>query len=367
MNISFVNLKRQYSSLKNEVDEKILDVLQSTQFILGPNVEKFEEEFARYCDTKYAVGMASGTDALALGLEALGIGHGDEVITVPNTFIATVDAISRNGAKPVFVDINPETYNIDVNKIKEKISSKTKAIIPVHLYGNPVEMDALSELAIEYDVKIVEDACQAHGAIYKEKKVGSFGDIGCFSFYPGKNLGAYGDGGIAVTNNKEIAEKLKMLRNYGQSQKYYHDFIGYNSRLDEIQAAILRVKLKHLDDWNDLRGIHAKKYNELLNDIDGISKPSEQIHSKHVYHLYVIRCNEREKLQKYLTSKGISTGIHYPIPIHLQKAYQHLGYRQGDFPITEDYADRILSLPMFPDLTEEEIKYVARRIREINE
>ena len=359
MEIPFVDLKRQYDLIKEEINIKINEVLQNTHFILGENVEIFEKEFANYCGVKYCVGVASGSDALTLCLKALGIGEGDEVITVPNTFIATVDAISRNGAKPVFVDIDTETYNMDVTKIEEEITDKTKAIIPVHLYGQPADMDAIIKIAKKYDLKIIEDACQAHGAEYKGKRVGSLGDAGCFSFYPAKNLGAYGDGGMVVTNNEELAEKIRMLRNYGQSKKYYHDFMGYNSRLDEIQAAVLRVKLRYLDEWNDKRREHAKLYDELLENASGIETPTEKDYVKHVYHLYVMRCKNRDDLQHYLSSKGISTGIHYPIPVHLQMAYKHLEYKQGDFPITEKYSKEILSLPMFPELTDEEIEAVV--------
>lgn len=366
MNIPFVDLKRQYDSIKDKVNTRINEVLQNTHFILGENVEAFEKEFANYCGVKYGVGVASGSDALTLCLKALGVNKGDEVITVPNTFIATVDAISRNGAKPVFVDVDPETCNINVTKIEEKITEKTKAIIPVHLYGQPADMDAIIKIAKKYDLKIIEDACQAHGAEYKGKKVGSLGDIGCFSFYPAKNLGAYGDGGMVVTNNEEIAERIGMLRNYGQSKKYYHDFMGYNSRLDEVQAAVLRVKLRYLDEWNNRRREHAKLYNELLENDSGIETPIEKEFVKHVYHLYVVRCENGDELQQYLSSKGVSTGIHYPIPVHLQRAYQHIGYKQGDFLITEKYAKEILSLPMFPELLNDEIKYVINCIKKFN-
>jgi len=365
MRIPFVDLKRQYKSIKDEINAKINEVLESTQFILGENVRAFEEEFARYCNAKYAVGVASGSDALTLSLKALGIGEGDEVITVPNTFIATVDSISRNNARPVFVDIDPETYNIDVNKIEEKITDKTKAIIPVHLYGQPADMDPILRIAKEYGLKVIEDACQAHGAEYKGKKVGALGGVGCFSFYPGKNLGAYGDGGIIVTNSFEFAEKVRMLRNYGQKIKYYHDFVGYNSRLDELQAAILRVKLRYLDEWNELRRLHAEEYDRCLEEVSGIVLPFNKKNVKHVYHLYVMQCENRDAVQERLLSKGISTGIHYPAPIHLQQAYIKLGYHRGDFPVAEEYAKKILSLPMFPELTTDEIRYVSEQIKEV--
>ncbi|WP_445475520.1 DegT/DnrJ/EryC1/StrS family aminotransferase [Methanococcoides methylutens] len=364
MKVPFVDLKRQYISIKDEIDTGINNVLENTQFILGENVAAFEEEFAHYCGAKYAIGVASGSDALTLSLKALGIGEGDEVITVPNTFIATVDAISRNNAKPVFVDIDPETYNIDVTKITEKITEKTKAIIPVHLYGQPTDMDPILKIAEEYNLKVIEDACQSHGAEYKNKRVGSLGDVGCFSFYPGKNLGAYGDGGIIVTNKFEMAEKIKMLRNYGQRVKYYHDFIGFNSRLDEVQAMILRKKLKYMDKWNGMRKSHASEYEELLNDLPDVTLPSEQNDRTHVYHLYVIQSPKRDALQKWLSSNGIATGIHYPVPIHLQQAYRELGYQEGDFPVTEEYAKNILSLPMFPELTTDEVNYVCQRVKE---
>lgn len=363
MNVPFVDLRRQYDTIKGEINTKIVETLQDAHFILGENVENFEKEFANYCNLKHGIGVASGSDALTLSLKVIGVGEGDEVITVPNTFIATVDAISRNGAKPIFVDIDPETYNIDVTQIEEKITDKTKAISPVHLYGQPADMDEIIKIGREYNLMIIEDACQAHGSEYKGKKVGSIGDVGCFSFYPAKNLGAYGDGGIIVTNNEEIAERIKMLRNYGQSKKYYHDFVGYNSRLDEIQAAVLQVKLRYLDEWNEKRREHAKLYNELLEKVPGIEKPIEKDYAKHVYHLYVIRCENRDKLQRYLGSKGVSTGIHYPIPVHLQKAYKQLGYKQEDFLITEKYSTEILSLPMFPELLDDEIEYVVKCIK----
>ena len=365
MNIPFVDLKRQYRSISKEIDAAIHDVLQNGWYILGDNVAAFEEEFAKYCNAKYAIGVASGTDALTLSIGALGIGEGDEIITVPNTFIATIDAIYRNRAKPVFVDINHETYNIDVNKIEEKITEKTKAIIPVHLYGQPADMDIIVKIAKKYNLKIIEDGCQAHGAKYNGTKVGALGDVGCFSFYPGKNLGAYGDGGIVVTNNFEIAEKIRILRNYGQKVKYHHDLVGYNSRLDEIQAAVLRVKLKYLDEWNDLRRLHSEKYAQLLDRVSGIVLPLNEVNVKHVYHLYVIQCENRDQILEKLSLKGISTGIHYPVPIHLQKAYTKLGYRIGDFPVTENYAQKILSLPMFPELTYDEVRYISEQIKEI--
>lgn len=360
--VPFFDLKRQYSEIWGEINSVIQKVLQNGQYILGEEVENFEKEFASYCGVRFGIGVASGTDALILAINALGIGKGDEVITVPNTFVSTTDAIARNDANPVFVDIDKESYNIDVTKIEEKITKNTKAIIPVHLYGQPADMDAIVAIAEEHDLFVIEDAAQAHGAEYKGKKVGSLADISAFSFYPSKNLGAFGDGGIVMTNNEEIAAKMKALRNYGQKQKYHHDYIGYNSRLDEIQAAVLRVKLRYLEGWNQLRRKHAKQYNERLQNISGLNVPIEKDYAMHVYHLYVIRCEKRDKIQKVLYSKGIATGIHYPIPIHLQKAYEYLGYREGDFPITEKYSKEILSLPMFPELSHQQCIIVAMEI-----
>ncbi|MHC2995807.1 MAG: DegT/DnrJ/EryC1/StrS family aminotransferase [Candidatus Atribacteria bacterium] len=362
--IPFVDLKAQYNSIKDEIDEAIQNVLNNTSFIMGNELKKFEVEFARFCDVKYAVGVANGSDALFLALRACGIGEGDEVITVPHTFISTSEAISNVGGKVVFVDIDPKTYTIDVSKIEEKINEKTKAIIPVHLYGQPADMDPIMKLAKKHNLKIIEDAAQAHGAEYKGKKVGSIGDVACFSFYPGKNLGAYGDAGMVVTNNDEIAEKIKLLRNHGRiTKKYEHEIEGYSSRLDNLQAAILRVKLRHLDIWNESRRRNAKKYNELLSSISGIIAPYEADYAKHIYHLYVIRAEGRDELREELKSKGIATGIHYPIPLHLQPAYNYLGYKEGDFPITERCSQKILSLPMFAELTGEQIDKIVELIK----
>lgn len=365
MKINFVDLKRQYLSIKDDIDKSIFKVIEKTDFVLGEEVEKFEAKFARFCNTKYCVGVDSGTSALKLALIALGIKQGDEVITVPNTFIATVLAISDIGAKPVFVDINPDSYNIDVLKIEKIITKKTKAILPVHLYGQTANMDPIMDIAEKYNLKVVEDACQAHGALYKNKKAGSIGDVGCFSFYPGKNLGAYGDGGAITTNNKEVAEKIRMLRNYGQKVKYHHLLKGFNNRLDSIQAAVLNVKLKYLDKWNESRRKIALMYNKLLKGI--AVTPKEMDYATHIYHLYVIRIKNRDRLRDYLKSKGISTIIHYPIPIHLQKAYFDLGYKEGSFLLTESYSKEILSLPMFPELNKEEIDFIVKCIKEFGD
>ena len=362
--IPFVDLKAQYDSIKDEIDNAMQNVINNTSFIMSEELKKFEEEFARFCDVKYAIGVANGSDALILALKACGIGKGDEVITVPHTFIATTEAISIVGGKIVFIDIDSKTYTMDVSKIEEKITKKTKAIIPVHLYGQPADMDPIMELAKKYNLKVIEDAAQAHGAEYKGKKVGSIGDVGCFSFYPGKNLGAYGDAGAVVANSEEIAEKIKLLRNHGRiTKKYEHEIEGYSSRLDSLQAAILRVKLRHLNKWNESRRENAKRYNELLSNIDDIITPYEADYAKHVYHLYVIRTENRDKLREELKSESVATGIHYPIPLHLQPAYNYLGYRREDFPVTEECSQKILSLPMFAELNDEQIEEIVEFIK----
>ncbi len=365
MIIPLVDLKDQYDSIKEEIDEAIQSVLNTTSFIMGEELEKFEEEFSRYCNVKYAIGVANGSDALILALKACDIGEGDEVITVPHTFIATTEAITIVGGKIVFVDIDPKTYTIDVTKIEEKINEKTKAIIPVHLYGQPADMNPIMGLAKRYNLKVIEDAAQAHGAEYKGKKAGSIGDVGCFSFYPGKNLGAYGDAGMVVTNNEEMAEKIKLLRNHGRiTKKYEHKIEGYSSRLDNLQAAILRVKLRHLNEWNESRRNNAKKYNELLRNVDKIIIPYEADYAKHVYHLYVIRVNEKQRdlLIETLKRNDIAAGIHYPIPLHLQPAYIYLNYKVGDFPFTEKVSKEIISLPIYPELTISQIETIIKKL-----
>ena len=362
--VPFVDLRAQYDSIKDEIAEAMSNVLQSTAFILGPDVKLFEEEFAGFCQTDYAVGVDSGTSAIELTLRAYRIGTGDEVITAANTFIATALGISYTGATPVLVDVDPYTYNIDVTKIEKVITPHTKAIIPVHLYGQPADMDPILEIARKHSLIVIEDACQAHGAKYNGQKVGSLGHTATFSFYPAKNLGAYGDGGIVVTNDKQIMETIRMLRNYGEREKYYHELIGYNHRLDTLQAAILRVKLKHLDAWNNARQQHAALYNQLLKDTEVIT-PKVEDFAEAVWHLYVIQVENREMLRAKLAEKGISTGIHYPLPIHLQQAYQPLGYKQGDFPVSEQLASRIISLPMYAELNADKIEYVTSTIRNI--
>lgn len=357
--IPFVNLKKEYESIQIELDQAVTGTLKRGYFVLGEEVKKFEDDFSNYIGSKYSISLNSGSDALFLAIKSLGIGKGDEVITVSHTFISTVDGIVKNGAKPVFVDIDPETYCMDASKIEDKITENTKAIIPVHLYGHPVNMGYIKEIASEYGLFLVEDACQAHGAEYNGKKVGSIGDVGCFSFYPTKNLGAWGDGGITVTDNEEIKERLRLLRNYGQSEKNYHDFVGYNSRLDEIQAAVLRVKLRYIDYWNEKRREIAKSYNELLEDV---IKPLERDYAKHVYHLYVIRHKERDKIRQYLLNNGIQSQIHYPCPVHKQKAYSSQGYSLK-LPVTEKITDQILSLPMHPWLGEIDVEKVCNCIK----
>ncbi len=369
MNVPFLDLKAQHSVLKKEIMEIISQAIDTTQFVGGKNVSGFEEDFAAYVGTKYAVAVNSGTDALRFALIAAGINTGDEIITTPNTFIATTEAISQAGAKIVFVDVDERTDTIDVNKLEQEIKKRKKtnhtlkAIIPVHLYGQPANMDPILELAKKFDLLVFEDACQAHGAEYvkkgKARKAGSMSSAGCFSFYPGKNLGSCGEGGAVTTNDETLAQKIKMYRDHGQSQKYYHDFEGFNGRMHAIQAGILRLKLKHISDWNDKRRHNAALYKKYLSQVTGVVYPNEPEWSRGVYHLYVVKVAYRDQVQKELGEKGIATGLHYPIPLHLQKAYQNLGYKKGDFPVTERHAERLLSLPMFPELTVKQIEYVV--------
>ncbi len=359
MNIPFLDLKSQYKSIKPEVDVAIQKVLSNQVFILGSELEAFEKEFAKYLGVKYVIGVNSGTDGLILALLALGIGKGDEVITPANSFIATTTAIVFVGAKPVLVDCDPNTYQVDVKRVEEKITKKTKAILPVHLYGAPAQLDKLQKLAKQHKLFLVEDACQAHGATFATKKLGTIGDIGVFSFYPSKNLGAYGDGGALTTNNDNLYEKLLKLRNYGQTKKYYHDSFGINSRLDEIQAAVLRVKLKHLDKWNKERADITKNYNKFLMTYRK-QKVLEGGESSN--YLYVIESENRDKLQSYLLDKGIHTLIHFPVPIHLQKAYSYLGYKRGDFQNTEKIAQTVLSIPIYPGLKRTSQTYIIDTI-----
>lgn len=359
--VPFVDLKAQYATIEAEVNHAIAGVLARTDFILGEEVATFESEFATYCETDYAIGVDSGLAALELLLRAYGIGPGDEVITAANTFIATALAISSIGATPVLVDIDPETTMLDVALIEPAITARTKAIMPVHLYGHVADMDPIMEIADQHNLIVIEDASQAHGARYKGRRVGSLGDAAAFSLYPAKNLGAYGDAGVIVTNDRYIAERVQLLRNYGASKKYHHVIEGHNHRLDTLHAAVLRVKLRHLDQWNAARRRHAARYNALLAN-STIALPIEADYEEPVYHLYVLRTEQRDALQNYLQARGISTVIHYPVPIHLQPAYQHLGYAKGDFPVTEAYSEEILSLPMYPELQRDLISHVASAV-----
>ncbi len=363
MNVPFVDLGSQYQTLRQEVNQAIEAVIASSQFILGEEVRLFEREFADFCETKQAIGIDTGTSALELALRAMGVGPGDEVITPANTFIATVLAILAVGAKPVLVDIDPLTYNISVSGIEQAITDKTRVILPVHLYGQPADMAPILNLAEEQHLMVLEDACQAHGAYYDMNRAGSMGEAAAFSFYPAKNLGCYGDGGMVVTNSEQIAENVRMLRNYGQKKKYEHLVMGYNRRLDSVQAAVLRIKLRHLDAWNAARRKHARLYDALLDEI-GVTRPFTAHYAEHAYHLYVIRTTHRDALQQHLQERGIGTGIHYPIPIHLQPACRDLGYQPDNFPVTEQCAAEILSLPMFAELTDEQIKYVVESIHD---
>ena len=364
MGIPFVDLKAQYRTIKDEINQAIFEVLESTHFVGGARLEAFEMRFAEYMESKHAVGTSSGTSALHLALSALGIGPGDEVITAANTFIATAEAISHTGASPVFVDVDGETLNIDPQSTEDAVTPRTKAIVPVHLYGQSADMDAMREVASRRSLKLVVDACQAHGAEYKGSRKAICGDATCFSFYPGKNLGAYGDGGMIVTDDGDLADKMRRLGNHGRLDKYTHFAVGYNYRLDAIQAAILDVKLRHLDEWNDKRRSRAKRYDSAFGD--GLVRPvRERPGLRHVYHLYVVRTKERERLLEELGKRGISAGIHYPVPLHLQAAYAHLGIERGTHPVAEAAADEIVSLPMYPELTDEMVDDVVGATREI--
>ncbi|MDP8230526.1 MAG: DegT/DnrJ/EryC1/StrS family aminotransferase [Candidatus Gorgyraea atricola] len=366
MKVDILSLKKQHEGIKDEIKKSMERVISSGGFILGEDVKLFEQEFADYCGVAHGVGVNSGTDALFLASLACGIGKGDEVITIPYTYIATILAISMTGARPVFVDIDEKTYNIDVSKIEKAITKKTKAILPVHLYGHPVDMDPLMGIAEKHGLKVIEDCAQAHGALYKNKKIGSFGDAACFSFYPTKNLGAFGDAGMVITDSKETREKLLLLRDCGRKGRYEHILKGFNSRLDTLQAAILRVKLRHLDKYNENRRKNASLYTKLFkeNKLD-IGCPFEADYAKHVYHLYPAGVKDRESVKDRLVEKGVRTLIHYSIPIHLQEAYKDLGYKKGDFPISEKYCEKILSLPMYPELSEGEIRFVVESLKEI--
>ena len=359
--IKLVDLQRQYQTIRDEVLAAFDTALSGMQLFLGPNVRAFEAEFADYCGVDAAIGVGSGTDALYLALRACEIGPGDEVITVANSFIATVEAIVMAGAKPVFVDVDPETATMNPEKVSAAITPRTRALMPVHLYGQAAEMNQLMAIAQEYGLRMIEDASQAQGARYNGRRVGSWGDIAAFSLYYSKNLGGYGEAGIVTTNDPLLAERVRMLRDHGSRKRYHHELIGMNSRLDELQAAILRIKLRRLDDWNRARRAHAKVYSTLLQDI--VTLPVERANAEHIYYTYVIEANDRDALQAALTAQGVQTGIHYPVPLHLQPACADFACPQGSLPITEHLAGRILSLPMFPELTEQEIDRVCDAIR----
>jgi dTDP-4-amino-4,6-dideoxygalactose transaminase len=371
MTLPLVDLKAQYDSIKDELDAAIQRVVRSGQFILGSEVKAFGDEMAAYCGTKYSVGVASGTDALQLALLACGIKAGDEVITTPFTFIATAESIAKCGARPVFVDIDPKTYDIDPAQIEYKINKRTKAILPVHLYGQPAAMEHILDVARKHNLKVIEDCAQALGAEYKGNKVGSLGDAGCLSFFPSKVLGAYGDGGMVVTNHAEIAKQVEVLRNHGCKEKYYYLVPGFNSRLDEIQATILRVKLRHLNDWIDQRRRKASLYSELLSKIEGIESPYIAPGNSHIFNYYTVRVRNsrknRSELREYLNSQGIATAIYYPLSLHLQEVYKYLKHKSGDFPQSEQAQEQVLTLPMYPELSEEQIEEVAQAIGKFTE
>ena len=365
MKIPFVDLKRQYAPIRGEVQDAVARTLEGMHLFLGENVQALEQEFASFCGSRFAVGVGSGTDALYLALRASGIGRGDEVITVSHTFIATAEAIALTGAVPVFVDIDPETYNMDPGQIEEVITARTRALLPVHLYGHPAEMGPILDIAQRHDLRVIEDACQAHGARYQGRAAGSLGHLGCFSFYFTKNLGAYGEAGMVLTDDPQLAETLRFLRNHGSRSKYEHCLLGINARLDELQAAILRVKLPHLETWNERRRELAQRYAQQLPP--WMVKPIERPGCRHVYHLYVIRTPWRDQLREWLRECGVETGIHYPIPVHWQAACQTYSRASGLLPATEEAVSEILSLPMYPELKEEEVYYICGSITQFLE
>ncbi len=362
--IPFVDLKAQYETLKDEIHNAVTQVLESCQFVLGPQVRTFEEAFAAYCGARYAIGVNSGTSALHLAFLAAGIGPGDEVITVPFTFVATAAAIRYTGARPVFVDIDPISFTMDPEQLEKAITPATKAIVPVHLYGHPADMEPILEVAKRYHLLVIEDAAQAHGAEYKGRRVGALGDMGCFSFYPGKNLGAYGEAGAVVTDNPDYARLIRMLRDWGAETKYNHVLKGYNYRMESLQGAVLGVKLRHLDAWTEARRQHAALYTTLLRD-SAVETPREREEVKHVYHIYAIRTSRRGQLQEALNKAGIQTGIHYPTPVHLLQAHSDLGYRRGDFPFSEAAANQVLSLPMYPELSADAIMKIVEVLKNV--
>ena len=361
--IPLVDLRAQYLSIKRDVDAAMARVMETGQFVLGEEVEGFEREFAAYSGASHGIALNSGTSALHLALMAAGVTKDDEVITVPFTFVATVAAIGYIGARTVFVDVDPKTFTMDPARLERAITSRTKAIVPVHLYGQPADMDPILEIAKRHGVRVIEDACQAHGAAYNGRPVGSLGDAACYSFYPGKNLGAYGEGGMVVTSDPEIARTVRMLRDWGQDRKYHHVLKGFNYRMEGLQGAILRVKLRHLERWTEARRRHAKEFAAHLRD-SGVATPVEAPYARHVFHVYAVRTADRASLQRVLQSNGIATGIHYPVPVHLQPAYADLGYTQGDFPESERAANEVLSLPMYPELSQTDVELIAAAVKQ---
>ena len=357
--VPYLDLRAQYRSIKAEIDEAIAGVLDSCQFVLGAEVARFEEEFARYSATSECIALNSGTSALHLALLAAGVGPGDEVITVPFTFVASVAAVLYAGARPVLVDVDPRTFNMDPAAIEAAITPRTKVILPVHLYGQTADMDPIMEIASQHGLIVIEDAAQAHGAEYKGRRAGSIGEMACFSFYPAKNLGAYGEGGAVTTNNANYAKTVRMLRDWGQDRKYHHVLRGFNYRMEGLQGAILRVKLRHLDDWTERRRAIAKSYNQSLAECD-VERPTEMSWARHVYHLYTLRSKDRDGLQKALLAEGIQTAVHYAEPVHVQPAYGDLGYARGAFPQAESAASEVLSLPMYPEMSEEQIQRMGQ-------
>jgi dTDP-4-amino-4,6-dideoxygalactose transaminase len=362
--VPFLDLKSHHAPMLEEINGVIREVIDSGAFAGGPFVAGFEEDFAAYCDCRYAMGVSSGTDALWLVLLALGVGPGDEVITVPNSFMATAEAITYCGATPVFVDVDERTYTMDPAGLEQALTRHTKAIIPVHLFGQPADMDPILEVARKHGLHVVEDAAQAHGAVYKGRKVGTLGDAACFSFYPGKNLGAFGEAGAVVTNSNDLQEKVRILRDHGQVRKYHHTMIGWNCRMDGIQAAVLRVKLRYLEQGNLRRRSHAEHYDRALDGVGEMITPAQAAFVRHVYHIYAIRVQERDEVMRLLSENGIGCGVHYPVPIHLQEAYRSLGYERGAFPIAERCASEFVSLPMFPELTPAQLEIVVQGIKE---
>ena len=362
--IPLLDLKQQYRSIRRELEPAVLHALESTQYALGPEVIEFEKEFAEFCGTADAVGVNSGASALYLALRAAGVGPGDEVITVPFTFVATIAAIESAGARPVLVDIDPETFTMDSEQVSRAITSRTRALLPVHLYGQTADMDPLIALARQHGLIVIEDAAQAHGAEYRGRRAGSIGTMGCFSFYPAKNLGACGEGGAVTTSDPDLARQVRMLRDWGQATKYVHQLKGGNFRMDGVQGVILRVKLRHLAEWNRARRERASRYDEMLRETDLVI-PSVRANCSHVYHLYSVQCSDRDGLREQLERQGIMTGIHYPVPVHLQPAYENLGYREGAFPVAESMARRVVSLPMFPELSLESVESVCAAVRRL--